>query len=219
MKPSIALTTAALASAAALLPAGALAAKPPAGGAEALTLLAAPSPVIAGSPVTLTGKLTAAKAANQKIALRSDPFPFDAFGNAGTASTNAAGDFILIQEPTVNTRYQARQGNLESLPVTVLVRPKVGLRLSDSTPQMGQRVTFSGRVCPEHDGRTVAIQRSSAGRFKTVRRATLLDIPGSTCSRYSRKLTVSSDGRYRTVIAAHADHARGVSPSRRANVS
>ena len=184
-----------------------------------VTLSATPNPVVAGGSLTLTGKLTGDKLANQKITVRSDPFPFDAFGNAGTATTNTTGDFSLIQRPTTNTRYQARKGNDESAIVTVLVRPKVGLRLSDRTPAAGERVRFTGRVCPEHDGVNVAIQRRSGARFKTVRRVKLLDVPNSTCSSYTRVIRVGADGRYRTVIRGHADHARGVSPVRRANVS
>ena len=174
---------------------------------------------MAGGNLTLTGKLTGNKVANQKVTLRSDPFPFDTFANAGTATTNASGDFSLIQRPTANTRYQARKGNDESAIVTVLVRPKVGLRLSDYTPAAGQRVRFAGRVCPEHDGMNVAIQRRSGGRFRTIHRVTLRDIPSSACSSYRRVIRVGADGRYRTLIRRHADHAGGVSPVRRANVS
>jgi hypothetical protein len=216
VRRSTAFATAVLA-AAALLPAIAGAQKPPKGGT--LTLSAAPNPVVAGGSLTLTGKLTAATPADQKISLRLDPFPFDNFANAGDARTNATGDFSLVQRPTANTRYQARMGNDESPIVTVLVRPRVTLRLSDNTPAAGQRVRFAGRVCPEHDGVNVAIQRRSGGRFGTVRRAKLRDIPGSTCSSYRRRIRVGSDGSYRAVIRGHADHARGVSGVRRANVA
>ncbi len=78
---------------------------------------------------------------------------------------------------------------------------------------------FSGRVCPEHDGTTVSIQRRSNGRFRTIRRTTLRDIPNVACSSYRSVIRIRSTGRYRTVIGAHADHARGVSPARRATVS
>jgi len=220
MKRSVTLATVALATAV-TLPAsvGAAPKNPPGGGATTLTLIAAPSPLVFGANLTLTGKLTANKAANQKVALRADSFPFDMFAAAASATTNATGDFSLTQKPTVNTRYQAREGNVESAIVTVQVRPKVGLRLSDYTPAAGQRVRFTGRVCPEHDGSNVAIQRRSNGQYRTIGRAKLRDIPGSTCSSYRRVMRVSSDSRYRTVISAHADHARGVSAVRRANVS
>jgi hypothetical protein len=188
------------------------------GGGGNLTLAAQPTTVTFGRAVTLSGKLTGANNAGRQVNVRSDPFPFDTFDNAGSATTNAQGDYTLAQSPTVNTRYQARSGNEESAIVTVLVRPRVSLRLSDSTPRRGQRVRFSGRVCPEHDGSRVAIQRRSRAGFRTVARATLRDIPGATCSRYARRLRVRRDGTYRAVIRGHGDHATGVSPRRRANV-
>jgi hypothetical protein len=205
----------------ALWPVAADAAKPPKQpkpGGGTLTLAAQPTTVVAGKPVTLAGKLSGGNISGRQITLRSDPFPFDRFGNAGTATTNAQGNYSLTQQPAANTRYQAQQGNGESGIVTVLVRPSVTLRLSDRTPRRGQRVRFSGRVCPEHDGSRIALQRRSGGRFRTVARATLKDIPGSTCSSYARRMRVRRDGTYRTVMRAHNDHATGTSPRRRANV-
>ena len=186
------------------------------GGAGNLTLAAQPTTVTFGRAVTLSGKVTGPNAAGRQVTLRSDPFPFDNFDNAGNATTNAQGDYSLTQSPTLNTRYQARSGNEESAIVTVLVRPRVTLRLSDSTPRRGQRVRFSGRVCPDHDGSRVAIQRRTAAGFRTVARATLREVPG--CSRFARRLTVRRDGTYRAIIRGHNDHATGISPRRRANV-
>jgi hypothetical protein len=187
------------------------------GGSGNLTLAAQPTTVVFGRSTTLSGKLTGNNNAARQVTLRSDPFPFDTFDNAGTATTNAQGDYALAQRPNVNTRYQARSGNEESAIVTVLVRPSVSLRLSDSTPRRGQRVRFSGRICPEHDGSRVAIQRRTRAGFRTLARATLRDVPGATCSSYRRRLRVFRDGTYRTVLRGHADHATGISPRRRAN--
>jgi len=187
--------------------------------ASALSLTAQPNPSLSGRVVTLSGKLASQNKSGQSVTLRSDPFPFDVFGNVGTATTNAAGDFTFAQRPTVNTRYQARSGSDESAPVTVLVRPRVGLRLSDYTPRKRQPVRFFGRVCPEHDGSVVAIQRRFSGGFRSLGRARLRDLPGSRCSTYSRAFRLNRDGRFRVVIGGHADHARGISRSRVANVS
>jgi hypothetical protein len=188
------------------------------GGSGNLNLGAQPTTVTFGRSVALSGKLTGPNNDGKQVTLRSDPFPFGNFDNAGNASTNAQGDYSLTQNPTVNTRYQARSGNEESAIVTVPVRPTVSLRLSDRTPARGQRVRFSGRVCPEHDGSRVAIQRRTRTGFRTVARATLRDLAGSSCSRYGRGLRVFRDGTYRAVMRGHADHATGTSPRRRANV-
>lgn len=188
------------------------------GNAGNLTLDGQPNPVLAARALALSGKLTGPNSSGQRVTLRSDPFPFDVFGAAGDATTDANGDFSLVQRPTVNTRYQARSGNEESAIVTVLVRPRMGLRLSDYRPRKRQRVRFSGRVCPQHDGSVVAIQRRSDRGFRTVARARLRDVPGSSCSSWRRVLRPARDGRFRVVLGGHADHARGVSRSRLANV-
>lgn len=222
MKRSTILASAAVATAA-LAPATAGADHKPGhagGGGEAgkLTLAGKPTPVPAARTLVLSGKLTGPNSSGQRVALRSDPFPFDNFGNLGDATTDANGDFSLVDKPTANTRYQARSGNQESAIVTVPVRPRMGLRLSDYRPRKRQRVRFFGRVCPQHDGSIVAIQRRSERGYRTVGRARLRDIPGSTCSSWRRVFRPARTGRFLVVLRAHSDHARGVSRSRVARV-
>jgi hypothetical protein len=187
------------------------------GGTGNLTLAATPNPVRHGRTVTFTGKLTGSSNSGRTVNLFSDAFPYDSFAAAGSAVTNTSGDYSLTHKPTLNTRYEARVGNERSAVVTVLVRPAVSLRLSDYTPTRGQRVRFSGRVCPQHDGSSLSIQRRYRTGYRTVRRTTLKDIVGSTCSSYRRTFRVYRDGRFRAVIGAHADHATGLSRSRVAN--
>jgi hypothetical protein len=171
-----------------------------------------------GHTTVISGKLSGTNVAGQTVQLRSDPFPFDKLANAGTAVTDSTGSYSFAQKPTVNTRYQARVGKLESTIVTALVRPAVSLRLSDYTPARGQRVRFAGRVCPQHDGTLIAIKRRSGGRYRTIAHARLKHVAGSACSSYRRTLRIHRDGRFRAVIAAHADHAKGISRSRVARV-
>lgn len=184
-----------------------------------LSIAAAPNPVKFGKTVSISGKLTGPKSADKTIQLREDPFPFDDFANVATATANAQGDYSFTRTPAVNTRYQTRQGGNESEIVTVTVRPAISLRVSDRTPAAGQRVRFFGRLCPEHDGGSLAIQRRGAQkRWRTVRRATLADVPGSTCSSFTRRIRVRRDGVYRASFAADADHADGSSRGRRIDV-
>jgi hypothetical protein len=206
------------AAALATVPLGAQAAKPPPKQPGNLTLAAQPNPVVFGRSVTLSGKLTGPNNDAKTVNVEADPFPYDSFSTVASATTNATGDYSLTQKPTVNTRYRARQGGNESAIETVLVRPGVRLRLSDSTPARGQKVRFFGRVCPEHDGATLAIQRRFATGYRTVRRTTLQDVVGSTCSSYKRSFRVFRDGRFRSVIAGHGDHATGRSRSRLVDV-
>jgi hypothetical protein len=180
--------------------------------AESLTIAAKPNPIVYGGAVDLTGKLTAADDTNRNVILESDPFPYDVFVNEGNVSTNAGGQYSFTERPGVNTRYRVRQGNLVSPVVTVSVRIRLGLRVSDATPDRGERVRFYGRACPEHVGALVRIQRRLPGRWVTVARTRTVDATG--CARYSRRVRVFRDGSYRTTVAGDEDHARGISRTR-----
>lgn len=184
------------------------------GPADSLTIAVEPNPVVYGGSVTISGRLTSADRAGKSVALLSDPAPFDTFARVANAATAQNGTYSFLQKPLVNTRYRTRQGNIESPIFTVLVRTRVGMRVSDRTPDRGERVRFFGRACPEHVGSLVRIQRrTAAGRWATVARTRLREAT-TACSRYSRRVKVRTDGRYRVTVARHTDHARGISRTR-----
>jgi hypothetical protein len=181
-----------------------------------LTISAGSTLIKFGSSVTLSGKLTGPNPDGKSVTVQADPFPFAAFDTIGTVTTNTTGDWSFINKPAVNTRYRARQGGAESPEVTVNVRAAISLRVSDSTPRAGARVRFSGRLCPEHDGATIALQRRASKGFRTVRTTTLAD--AGSCSTYSKRLRVRRDGVYRAFFAGDPDTAAGPSRRRRINV-
>lgn len=181
--------------------------------------LSAPDTVKFGRSVTLTGRLTGPNNENRSVTLREDLFPFEAFADVGSATTNTQGEYVIVRTPNVNARFQAIVPGEDSQIVTVGVSPTISLQLSDRTPRAGSRVRFSGRVCPEHDGASLKVQRRVAPKdWRTVAGTVLLDAPGTTCSNYSRRVRVRRDGTYRTLVAAHDDHAQGVSRARRIDV-
>lgn len=185
--------------------------------AGSLSLAVTPNPVKFGRSVTISGTLTGPNATGRTISLREDPFPFDDLSNVGTVDTDAAGNYSFSRSPTANTRYQTRRGGTESEIVTVAVKPRVTLRLGDRTPAAGRRVRLRGKVCPEHDGGTLQIQRRKApGQWRTVARVTMAD--AGTCSSYARRLRVRRDGAFRTLFAADSDHAAARSRVRRIDV-
>jgi hypothetical protein len=185
---------------------------------NALTLTATPTGIKAGGSVTLSGKLTGSNVDGRNVRVEHDPYPLGSFDSAGSATTNAAGDWSLVVKPTANTRYRARSGNADSPTVDVLVRPSVTLRLSDRTPRRGQRVRFSGRVCPEHDTVAILLQRRAKSGWRTVASPVLADVPGTTCSSFARRLRVRRDGSYRARFPGDVDHVAGNSRVRRARV-
>jgi hypothetical protein len=183
-----------------------------------LTISATPTTIKFGGSVTLSGKLTGANNSGRDVTVEQDVYPLDAFTDAGTAPTNATGDWTLVHKPTANTRYRARSGAADSKTVDVMVRPAITLRLSDRTPRKGQLVRFSGRLCPEHDGVAVALQRRSGKTWNTIRSIVLKDLPNTTCSSYSKRARVRRDSAYRTRFLGDADHVAGNSRVRRATV-
>jgi hypothetical protein len=192
----------------------------PAAGAASVTIAARPRVVRFGKPVTIAGHVDGRP--STKVQLEQSPFPFtDPFKNAGQGMTDAAANYAFQVTPALNTRYHvvAKSPPATSADVTVFVRTKVGLRLSDRTPRRRARVRFRGSVLPAHDGRTVRIQRRTRVGWKTIatpvlRTATPLD--GVSRSKYRRRIRIRRSGVYRTVMPAHGDHARGKSPKRRA---
>lgn len=213
MKRTLAIATAALA--AVLVPAAYGQPEP-----KNITIDVTPTTVRYGATVTISGKLTGQNNSGRQVTVEADPFPIDTFTNAGTATTNASGDWSLILKPEMNTRYRARSGNAESKTVDVMVRPAISLRVSDRTPAAGSRVTFSGRLCPEHDGVRIGLQRrvGTTNTWRTLRRPMLRDIPGSTCSSYSRALRPRRDGVFRTYFFGNQSFIAGPSRARRVNV-
>jgi len=188
-------------------------------GAAAVTIAATPRVVTFGRSVTIAGQLVGRP--NDKVQLEQSPFPYtDPFKNAAQGSTDSAANYSFVVTPALNTRYHvvAKSPPATSGDITVLVRTKVGLRLSDRTPAHGTRVRFKGSVLPAHDGKRVRIQRRTSAGWRTIatpllRAATPVD--GVQRSKYRRRIRVGRDGVYRTVLPADGDHARGKSPKRR----
>ena len=188
--------------------------KPPKAGD--VTLKASADRITFSNPVALTGKVKGAKA-GVTVALERRAADATAFTPAGTAVTDGNGDYSFAQRPSESSVYRVTAATTPpatSAEIAVAVAPLVGLRVGDSTPRKGQRVRFRGTVRPQHDGTRVAIQRKRAdGTWTTVASPRLRDT-GRPYSRYSRRLRIRRTSTYRTVIAAHADHAEGVSRER-----
>jgi hypothetical protein len=185
--------------------------------ANAVNLDAKPNPVVFSAVTTLSGKVSGDTKAGVVIRFEQDttkPYGDRYTPAALTATTKAGGQFTLAYKPAVNT--QLRAIAQASPPVTsnarlVMVRPLVGLRVSDSTPRRGSLVTFSGSVFPPHDGQRALIQRRTAsGGWLTVARPGLRDA-GTVKSTYTRRLRIFRDAVYRVKVAGDGDHVNGFS--------
>ena len=197
------------------------------GGATTVSALdAKPNPLVFGASTVLSGRLSGTTTGGVTLRLEADESrPYGdqykpATGPNGaplTAVSEQSGRFAFTLRPQRNTQYRVVAQSAPpatSAPRLVLVRPLVGLIVSDRTPRAGSFVRFRGTVRPAHDGRTVLIQRrSSTGRFVTVARTALRDA-GAVYSSYSRRVRVNRDGAYRVKLAGDADHVNGFSTVR-----
>jgi hypothetical protein len=199
--------------------------KPPKQGQPSLTLTAKPTTIVFGTTSAMSGRLSGTQNDSARvIRLEADATrPYgDAYTDTGLRVTTAQnGTFKLSVSPAVNTQYRVVA---ETAPPVVggarliVVRPRIGLVLSDATPRRGARVRFSGSVTPAHDGATALIQRrGSTGRFVTIARTTLQDA-GDARSRYSRRVRITRDGVYRVKLRGHDDHVNGFSARRTIDV-
>jgi hypothetical protein len=216
----------AIAACACAAPLAANAAKPPKNpptNAPALTIAAKPTLITYGRTSTISGRLTGRNHGNRPVGLQRNPWPFRAFVDARRVTRTASnGSYTFTVKPTRHTRYRTVTPQpatiydtlLRSPEVLVLVRLRVGIRLSDSTPRRGQRVRFFGSVAPRHNGRKVFVQRRRAdGRWRTVARTVTRKAAGNR-SRYSKRVRIRRSGRYRVRVRGDAHHRTGTSRTR-----
>jgi hypothetical protein len=177
-----------------------------------------PGSVPFGSPTLLSGQLFGGSVAGVKVTLKENRYPFAGLKAVATTRTDTAGRFGFNRTPSVNSQYQvvaATRPETTSAVQLVLVRIRVSLRLSATRPRSGQRVVFSGRVRPAHNGRFVIIQRLVRGRWRAVRRATLVPTLNPLFSSYRTSLVIRRGGLYRAHVGHDADHAAGSSGAHR----
>ena len=94
---------------------------------------------------------------------------------------------------------------------------KVTLKVSDATPDSGDRVRFFGTVRPAQDGRLVQLQRRVGRSYRTVAKVKLTDA-GSSRSKFSKRLRVLKDSVFRARLSSDSAHAAGTSGTKRVNV-
>jgi serine protease len=183
------------------------------GGNPELTISATPNPVLWANAVTITGRLRGPDNGGKTVELQSNPFPYPGpYETLASKTTDAQGDYSFQAVPARYTDYRvvARTSpDVTSGEVRARVRMRINRRVSDTTPDVGQVVTFTGRVAPAHDGRTVYVQRRNArGVWRTKASATLVDSGDAkpANSAYSAELRVNRDGVYRVLIRRDEDH-------------
>lgn len=183
-----------------------------------ISLTGRPGFVPFGAPTLLSGQLSTGNVAGVKVTLKENPYPFSGLKAVATTRTDPAGRYGFNRTPSVNSQYQvvaATRPETTSAVQLIFVRIRVSLRVSATRPRSGQRVVFSGRVRPVHNGRFVIIQRQARGRWRAVRRATLVASLNPLFSNYRTSIAIRAGGLYRAHIGHDADHAPGSSGAHR----
>ena len=184
---------------------------------NSLTIAATPPIVTFGQSTDISGEMRGHQRGGRTVVLQGRKAGSTVFSSIRTTTTSANGDYRFANRfPDRNTTYRVRAGSVTSPEALVRVRIRVTLGVSDTTPVAGDRVRFSGRACPPHDGVWARIQRrTAAGTFATVSFVRLVDDPARPgCSKYNRLVRVGADGVYRASVPGDADHLAGASGTR-----
>jgi hypothetical protein len=92
------------------------------------------------------------------------------------------------------------------------VAQRVDVRVSDSAPRHGHRVSFSGPVTPANPGATVYVQRQSINtrRFRTISRTVLTDA-GPDHSDFRTRVRIGRSAVYAVRVRGTLFNAQGFS--------
>lgn len=188
--------------------------------ASAVTITAAPNPVVFGASTTIAGQATGKKATGATVDLEAQPAPFTGpFSRTASTTTDATGHYSFRVVPGLNTLYKVivhTAPSATSANLLVKVRVRVTLGVSTSRPAIGQRVRFRGLVLPAYNGKLVRIQHRTRRGWVTIARATLTAATpagGVARSQYGKRVRITVGGAYR-VFFDPADHLRLPNASR-----
>jgi hypothetical protein len=183
------------------------------------TAIAAPAAITYGSTTTITGTLkniAGTALPGRTVTILAKAYGATSYTTIAALTTTATGTFSKNVKPLKNTAYYARydggtsrMGDLSTIR-TITVKQKLTITASDTTPAAGQSITFTGLVSPNAAGRTLYLQRYTAGAWKTIKSTTI-----TTTSRYTLALTITTttNYKYRTYTGPRPGLTTGTSPT------
>lgn len=182
--------------------------------ATVLSLTGSPSPVVAGSPLRMTGSLKRKASGAPLVGFRVSVKAVYDNGTSkvlGTVATNTSGVWVLTTTPTQNANYVASYaGRPQDAPTSVTRRILARTKVTLSAPSGGARtaVVMSGSTSPNKRGAVVSVYRVVNGAESLVARATV-----SSTGAY-RVSKVLARGTYVLVarIGATSGNTSGISP-------
>ncbi len=182
-----------------------------------LTLGANPAQVAPGGATTLVGNLGGTGNAGRQVVLQANPFPFtQGFLNAGNPLvTDAAGNFSFpVLSVPITTQYRVQMPNNPGV-ISPIVTVPVLVQVSTTYKRTGlrgrrTRVRMYGRISPQRNGAAVRIQKRREGQWITVRSTFAKPASGGQ-SRYYKKFTMRTGGRFRVLVESVGDYASNTS--------
>jgi 5-hydroxyisourate hydrolase-like protein (transthyretin family) len=194
---------------------------PPA--ATTLTLTAAPTSVLYGGTVTLSGRLQQANTAGiagETVTVERRPKGTTTWSALTTVTTASDGTLDPNPQlaPQAHTEYRLRHpaspfyAASTSSTATVLVGVRLTARLNRTSMALGRTATITGQVVPAHRGQRIRLQHKQGRSWRTVQ-AKILPATG----RYSFALRPRASGTswWRIYKASDADHIGAISATLR----
>jgi 5-hydroxyisourate hydrolase-like protein (transthyretin family) len=194
---------------------------PPA--ATTLTLVAAPTSVLYGATVALTGRLQQADSAGiagETVTVERRPKGATAWTALTTVTT--ASDGTLDPSPQVtpqaHTEYRLRHPATPfyaagtSLTATVLVGVRLTARLNRTSMALGRTATIAGQVVPALRGQRIRLQHKQGRSWRTVQARTL---PATGRLSFALRPRGTGTSWWRIYKASDPDHIGAISPTLR----
>ncbi|HWF35209.1 MAG TPA: hypothetical protein VG295_07545 [Solirubrobacteraceae bacterium] len=174
-----------------------------------LTIVVNPSTVSEGTNTNITGALTGATVASQKVDLYERPAGQSTFTDVAQTQTSATGTYQFVRAVQTNTQWYTKAAGLQSPAESETVLAAIALHSSSIHPKAGARVMLSATVAPSHAGERVLLQRLRGGKWVTIARPKL---SARSAFRVAEKLPARrASMRFRVMLAADARNARSVS--------
>src|ERR1700687_1520290 len=150
---------------------------PASAGASRLARLATPSPSTAGDLVVISGRLLGRHHAYVTVVLwHRLPWQRRAHRVLRTL-TDASGRYAFVRPRGMvmtNRRWFVTARRLRSGTVRERVHARVTLSASNTSPTVGETVTFSGHVSPSHAGQPIRLEQFAAGDWRVIATARIV---------------------------------------------
>ena len=126
-----------------------------------LSIQASADPISFGETVTISGSLIAG--AGKPVTLLAHTASQHVFAPVAQAMTGAGGSYTFAaQSPIASTFYEVKAGITSAVLYEGVKDVLSNAKVSQTTVQAGQPLTFSGTVAPDHTGHVIYLERQNA---------------------------------------------------------